>query len=362
MRIGLVHDPIFLKHVPPSPHPENPQRLHRIDAELKQLTNFADCVRIPPRAATDAEILAVHTPELLDKLRASAAESFSFLDPDTYTCSASHDVARHAAGALLAMAEKLFATSKNDAALATGVALIRPPGHHAESGRMMGFCLLNNVAILARYAQQQLNCKRVAIVDFDVHHGNGTEQIFYNDPSVLYVSSHQYPFYPGTGAPGDLGEGNGRFYNLNFPVPAQTPEAELLNLYDQVILPTLHRFEPDLLILSAGYDAHQDDPLGQLCMSGSGFTHLATGFASLQSDFSHLKTMYVLEGGYNAAAVAASVGDLLKFLLEPAGRPGPRFSPLTPFVLQLLQAYPKEVWRHWGWDTLFLDNHSSNRR
>jgi acetoin utilization deacetylase AcuC-like enzyme len=295
-RVGFLYDERFLLHAPPSGHPERPERLKNTITHLKQLPLWNELVHISPVAATERDILAVHSKEHFHFIKSVCARGGGMLDEgDTHAVSASFDVAMLAAGAVCTAIDSVL-TKKVDAAFCA----VRPPGHHAEKNHPMGFCLFNNVAVGARYAQRQHGVQRVAILDWDVHHGNGTQHIFEDDPTVLYISLHQYPFYPGTGARDEKGTGDGEGFTLNIPLPAGTGEERYIEAFTEEVVPALHKFQPELLIISAGFDAHRDDPLGGMLLSDGSFakfTALVNGIAPIVS---------VLEGGYDLEALAKS--------------------------------------------------------
>jgi acetoin utilization deacetylase AcuC-like enzyme len=265
---------------------------------------WKEMLHIPPAPAGDDQILMLHTQKHLDFIRNTCTKGGGLLDEgDTYAVARSFDVAKLAAGAALVAVDALVQHKVESAFCA-----VRPPGHHAERDRPMGFCLFNNVAIAARYAQRKHGFEKIAILDWDVHHGNGTQHIFEDDPSVFYISLHQYPFYPGTGAHNERGVGKGEGYTLNIPLPAGTGESRYLDAFSEEILPALTMYEPDLLILSAGFDTHKDDPIGGMELTEDSFarmTSLVKGIAPILS---------VLEGGYNLQALARSVEAHLREL------------------------------------------------
>ena len=229
------------------------------------------------------------------------------LDADTHTSDGSILAAEHAAAAAIDLA---VGVARGEAK--PGMALVRPPGHHATASRAMGFCLFNNVAIAARALQRTGVAERVAIYDFDVHHGNGTEAIFYEDPTVLYLSTHQFPFYPGTGDAEDTGEGAGKGATLNVPLRSGTTDGTLLEANDSLLLPTVRAFAPDFILISAGFDAHEKDPLGGCRITTDGFAALATRWIDLAADVCDAKIAAVLEGGYHLTALGESVRAVLK--------------------------------------------------
>ena len=296
-KIGFFYDDMFLLHKPPIGHPERPYRLRSILSHLKSSNLWNSLDRREPTAASAEQILSVHTREHFDIVRRVSESGGGLLDEgDTHAVRESFDVAMLAAGSVLRAIDSVLADE-----VAAAFCAVRPPGHHAECGKPMGFCLFNNVAVGARYAQQVHRIERVAILDWDVHHGNGTQHIFEYDPTVLYVSLHQYPFYPGTGAKSERGLGKGEGYTMNFPLPAGTGEKTYLGVFKDEIVPALSRFKPGLLIISAGFDAHKDDPLGGMELADESFgkmTDLIKNIAPVVS---------VLEGGYHLEALARSV-------------------------------------------------------
>ena len=300
MSFGVVADEAFLEHRNPPGHPERPERIQALLGILGSLPDSV--VRMPPHSIEEAQILSVHSKEHVRLVAETAGREESILDADTYASASSYETAKLAAGSAVRLVEALF-----DFEIEAGFALVRPPGHHATSGRAMGFCLFNNVALAAQWAIDQGGARRVAIVDFDVHHGNGTQEIFWFRPDVLYVSSHQYPFYPGTGAAEETGAGAGLGTTVNFPVMAGQDDAFFIALYDRLVAPVLREFEPDLILVSAGYDAHARDPLGGMRMTAEGFGVLATILSGLAREVCAGRILYVLEGGYDLQGLATGV-------------------------------------------------------
>jgi acetoin utilization deacetylase AcuC-like enzyme len=301
-------DDIFLRHQPPGEHPERPERLMAISKAL-ETSDLRDRVkRIPARPATDEEILRVHTDDYLHdierRMGPNAPSPSGWLDPDTYYSAGTYEAARYAAGGTIDVAKRVLAGQRDN-----GFALVRPPGHHASRGRAMGFCLFNNIAIAAT-AARALGA-RVAIVDIDVHHGNGTEEIFLGDPSLLFISTHQYPFYPGTGAAMVTGAGMASGTTINVPLPQASGGPEYRLAFAKVVLPALRRYAPDLLLVSAGFDTHARDPLAGMSLVEDDYAELIRMLLSVQP-----RTALVLEGGYNLDALASSVLASLRVLVE----------------------------------------------
>jgi acetoin utilization deacetylase AcuC-like enzyme len=285
MRTGLVSDPLFLRHRTGPGHPERPERLPAILRALEGL----DLVPVAARDATRGELEGVHEPSYVDGIRRAIAAGVPELDADTAVCPDSYAAAVRAAGAGLALGEALL-----EGRIEAGFAAVRPPGHHACPARAMGFCIFNNVAILARFLSR--HGKRVAILDWDVHHGNGTQDIFWNDASVRFLSLHQYPLWPMSGRRDERGQGN----IVNIPLPPGSGDAEYLAAFDNEVVPWLEEGAPDVLLVSAGFDAHAADPLAQQRLSTEAFAHFTRRVA-------RRPVLSLLEGGYDLDALAASV-------------------------------------------------------
>jgi acetoin utilization deacetylase AcuC-like enzyme len=302
-RALLLDDRRFDLHVPPGHHPERPERLIAARAAVeKSALSFEP---VAPRQATDEELSRVHDPRYVKELDLRRGRQ-GYLDADTYVSRESVEVARTAAGSLAAMVEAMIAGP-----LPKGVALLRPPGHHARPAHAMGFCLLNNVAIAAAHART-LGLERVAVVDWDVHHGNGTQEMFWRTPGVLYVSMHQFPFYPGTGDVDEVGEGDGKGYTVNIPLGAGGGDAVYANAFERVVLPVLSEYAPELVLVSAGFDASARDPLAQMDLSAAAFGWMARELARIADHSARGRMALVLEGGYDLVALEAGLAAAMQ--------------------------------------------------
>ncbi len=320
-RALLVDDPAFDRHVPPGHHPERPERLRAARAAVAAVAaSGAAFEHVEARAATDEELTRVHDPRFVEALAGLHGRS-GYLDPDTYVSPESAAIARRAAGALVAMVDRLL-----DGPVRKGVALLRPPGHHARPARAMGFCLLNNVAVAAAHARAR-GLQRVAVVDWDVHHGNGTQEMFFRQPGVLYVSTHQFPFYPGTGDVDEVGEGEGRGYTVNVPLEAGRGDATYACAFERIILPVLDAYAPELVLVSAGFDAAARDPLAQMELSEGAFGWMARAIASVTAQSAGGRMALVLEGGYDLVALEASLESAIGGMLGIPAHAGAERSP-----------------------------------
>jgi acetoin utilization deacetylase AcuC-like enzyme len=308
-RTALLADSRFRDHENPTGHPERVARIETLLA-LADEPGRADVLRVMPRAASVEELGTVHRPSHVERVAASAGRELTVFDADTTATALSYETARLAAGGVLEVIDAVV-----DRRAENGFAFVRPPGHHAESDRVMGFCLFNNVALGAAHLRRTHGAERVAVLDWDVHHGNGTQEIFWRDGSVLFVSLHQYPLYPGTGAANERGEGEGEGATLNVPLPAGGGDAEYAEAMRALVVPALRRFAPEFVLVSAGFDAHRDDPLANMSMTETGFAGLTRTMMDLAADCCDGRLVLVLEGGYalgalrrSAAAVLAELG------------------------------------------------------
>ena len=296
----LITSGRFEDHLTPPGHPERPERAEVMHVVARAVASRGGVVA-PPREATDEELARVHDAHYLAHLKAQAGRAV-MLDADTFTSPESWEVARLAAGAAAGVVDHVLDGPPG----ARAFALVRPPGHHAERDRAMGFCLFNNVAVAAAQARAR-GVARVAVVDFDVHHGNGTQAMFYADPSVLYLSTHQYPFYPGTGGASEIGAGAGQGTTANLPLDAGATDADYDHVFRAGVVPLLRDFHPGLILVSAGFDAHEADPLAGMRMSVSGFARLAAHLCAAADACCDGRIGFVTEGGYDTAALAASL-------------------------------------------------------
>jgi acetoin utilization deacetylase AcuC-like enzyme len=294
--LTLISSVRFGDHLPPVGHPERAERAEVMQRVAKRFAASDGAVVEPPMAA-DEHLLRVHQRRYLDLIAARRGRPAK-LDEDTYMSPDSDDVARFAAGAAIEAVDLVLGGGPGSRA----IALVRPPGHHAEADRAMGFCLYNNIAIGAASARAR-GASRVAIVDFDVHHGNGTQHTFYEDPTVLFVSSHQYPFWPGTGSADEIGRGAGLGFTLNLPLAAGATDADVLRRYESQAVPALRAFAPELLMVSAGFDAHERDPLGGCSMTTPGFRKLIALLLGVAGEVCDGRAVFVTEGGYDLSVL-----------------------------------------------------------
>jgi len=309
MPVGLIYDPIYLEHETGA-HVENSHRLVATIDLLKESSLLEKMVRIEPRRATQKELLLVHADRHIERVRACAEGGGCWLDGDTYASPASYKVALFAVGGVLAGVDAVMAGEVTSA-----FALVRPPGHHATSLRAMGFCLFNNIAIAAKYAIERHKLERILVVDFDVHHGNGTEEIFYHDPRVHYFSSHQYPFYPGTGVKSETGIGDAKGTNLNVPMYRGANDDTYQEVYESQLIPAARDFKPELILVSAGYDGHWADPLAGMQLSVKGYCRITQIIKDLADELCNGRMLFSLEGGYDLTALSHSIRGTLEVLM-----------------------------------------------
>lgn len=310
MRVGYGIDARFADHHTGAGHPERRERILGLLEMVERYPHLGQLDHIAAREASQEELARVHTPFHIATIAATSGLTAVRLDPDTTTSERSYDVARLGAGLVVEMAERIIAGR-----LQRGFAFVRPPGHHAEPDRVMGFCLFNNIALAARAALRQ-GLTRVAVVDYDVHHGNGTQAAFYDSAAVLFVSSHQFPFYPGTGDFSETGQGAGRGFTLNFPLPAGCGDSVFVPLYRDVIARLVEQYKPQLILVSAGFDAYRHDPLAGMNVSERGFSEISRVLIDCAERCCQGKILFVLEGGYDIAGLKLCAGCVLDRLLS----------------------------------------------
>jgi acetoin utilization deacetylase AcuC-like enzyme len=317
---GIAFDTIFLKHDQPG-HPENAKRLKSIIFGLQEKGLLEKVTQIKSRPAEIDEIELCHTKEYIEYVKGFCEKGGGYLDPDTYSNQHSYTAVATAIGSSIDLVK---AVTKGE--LKNGFALLRPPGHHALANRSMGFCLFGNIAIAAKVALTQFGVSKVAIIDFDVHHGNGTQALVGDDPNILFISSHQYPFYPGTGSIREIGDGEAEGTIVNIPLQAGVGDNGFKSVYKKIVIPSLERFKPELILVSAGYDAHWDDPLANLNLSLNGFNQISRELIKCAEEICSGKIIFFLEGGYNLDVLGNGVTNTVRSLLgiesfeDPLGR------------------------------------------
>ena len=339
MRVGLYDHPAFRDHDAGPGHPERPQRLDAVRRGIREAGLEARLRLLAPRAATRDELRAVHTAGHIDRMAATEGKT-TRLDPDTQAGPLSHAAALLAAGSVVDAVDRVLGGEMDRAFCA-----VRPPGHHAEADRAMGFCLFNNVAVGAARALAA-GLTRVAVIDFDVHHGNGTQNMFYDDPRVLYVSSHAFPFYPGTGYLDEVGEGRGTGFTVNLILPSALAmgDPEYGRIYREVVEPVVRSFDAELVLVSAGFDPHRDDPLAGMALTERGFGAVATSCLAVAAGAANGKVVFVLEGGYDLAGMAASAGVVMRVLLGETVETGAEHAPKVDDLISVFRTWFAPYW------------------
>ncbi|MCB1177735.1 MAG: histone deacetylase [Leptospiraceae bacterium] len=307
-RTGIVYSEKFLEHDTGFTHPENKNRLSSIISLLQSKSYYQEIHKFTPKEATKEDIISIHEEGYYDSLKDIEGKS-GYLDGDTPYSPGSLEAAKLAAGSGIVLADKILSNEIDN-----GMVLVRPPGHHAESGHAMGFCIFNNIAITAKYLQKK-GKKKVLILDWDVHHGNGTQNSFYEDDSVLFISLHQFPFYPGSGSEREDGSGAGKGYTLNLPMARGMGDSDYIKGFEDKIIPKIDKFSPDFVLISAGFDAHKNDPLAQMELSTSAYEKFSILLKKAALDHCEGKIISFLEGGYDLSALSESVEAHLSVLL-----------------------------------------------
>ncbi len=338
MKVGIVYHPIYLEH-DTGQHVENSSRLVEIMTLLDKSGLQKQLVQFSPQPTSVEDLLLVHSIEHISRIENVARAGGGWLDADTVMSPASYEAALYAAGGAIRAVEAVMNREVDSA-----FALIRPPGHHATGQRAMGFCLFNNIAVAARRALKAYGLDRILIVDFDVHHGNGTQDAFYDDPHVLYFSSHEYPFYPGTGSIDEIGAGEGEGKTVNVPLPAWCGDEEYLRVYREILIPVAQRFKPEIILVSAGYDPHWADQISLMQVSVSGFAQIVQILKKLAEELCEGRLAFGLEGGYHTQALAWSVKATLEVLLgkdkieDPLGQASRGRAPRIDNLLSTVKA------------------------
>lgn len=327
MPVGYVSDEIYQQH-DTRDHVEGKDRLTAIDTILVNTRVKEQLTPLQPRPATIDEIAAVHDRDYINNLKCETESGGGWLDPDTYVSKGSWEAALYAAGGLMNAVDAVM-----NKKVGSAFALVRPPGHHAVRLHQMGFCLFNNVSVAAKFALSNYNIKRILIIDYDVHHGNGTQDAFYSDSQVLYLSTHEYPWYPFTGSAEEMGSGPGEGYNVNIPLEADLGDREYLSVFNEVLTPVAKRYQPDLIMVSAGYDAHWQDSISNMNVTTMGYARMAKIIKSISDEVCPGRLVFTLEGGYNRMALAYSVTATFELMLgstevrDPLGAPPMEYSP-----------------------------------
>jgi acetoin utilization deacetylase AcuC-like enzyme len=338
--LTLFTSPIFADHLTPPGHPERVERFEVMQAVTAEFRKKGLPVE-EPRMATDAEIGRIHATEYIAMIKETAGRAVA-LDPDTFTSPHTWDATKTAAGAAVSAVDHVLDKGPG----ARAFALVRPPGHHAEHAKAMGFCFFNSIAIGAAHARAR-GLSRVAIVDYDVHHGNGTQWSFYDDPTVLFVSSHQYPYYPGTGAAGDIGKGAGAGFTVNLPLSAGATDADYDSAYARIAIPVLQQFRPELILISAGFDAHMDDPLAGMRVTSDYFGRLTRAIADVADATSQGRVVAITEGGYDLAGLASSLRASISALAgeKTSGSKPEGPTPRAEATIKAVTPYLAKYWK-----------------
>ncbi len=342
MTTGVIVSDEFRKHDPGKGHPESAERMDAVSRAVSAPGLASKLEVVSPKPAEKEHILLVHWERLYDEVMATRGKERTYLDSDTVASPATADVAHLAVGSVLTGIDRVM-----EGKLENAFAFPRPPGHHAKPDKAMGFCFFNNVAVGAMYALKRFQIRRILIIDFDVHHGNGTQKAFYTSPEVLYLSTHQHPHYPGTGGIHETGKDEGEGFTLNVPMPAGMGDSEYLRVFREVLVPAGLEYRPELVLVSAGFDAHRDDPLGGMELSSAGYGAISAAILRLAEEACGGKAVFVLEGGYNLRALEESIGAVLTVMTggDALGVKGPGPDADADELLKELRSVHGHYWR-----------------
>jgi acetoin utilization deacetylase AcuC-like enzyme len=341
--LAIIKDDRYMEHNPGAGHLESPNRLRVIHDLIHN--EFNDLPLIQPRLATTDELALIHEPFYIQTVASTEGKAHSQFDPDTGLSARSYEIARLAAGGLLAAVDSLLTPDSKLRSPDSIFAFVRPPGHHAEADRAMGFCIFNNVAIAAAYAKEKYGLKRILIVDWDLHHGNGTQHSFYDDASVLYFSSHQFPYYPGSGNFDQVGSGAGEGFTVNAPFPTGFGDAEYIRVYSEILKPIALEYKPGLVLVSAGFDTYIKDPLGGMGVTGEGFGALASIVRDIADRTCNGKVLLTLEGGYHPEGLREGVRGVLQAFTKPLQTITTPAAPAVERVIKNIILYQKKYWK-----------------
>jgi len=322
-KTGVVKDNRYLRHSAGFGHPESPERLAAIYEMLDNPLMAWKFIEIEPREATHKEIETIHTPSYVEYIAGTAGQSSVYLDPDTATSPESYEIAKLAVGGVCNAIDSVMEKKVDNA-----FALVRPPGHHAEADSAAGFCIFNNIAIGAMHAILKHHLKKILIVDWDLHHGNGTQHSFYSDPRILYFSTHQYPYYPGTGSLQEIGQGKAEGYTINVPLSVGAGDASFVKIFRKILQPVALKFKPQLVLLSAGFDTYYQDPLGGMRVTADGFAALTRILMNIAESYCNGRFVAVLEGGYHLAGLTQSVKAVLEEMRDDTHYPEEKLASL----------------------------------
>lgn len=341
MKTGIVKDWRYMEHDMGAFHVENPKRIEAIYRMVEKDISFP-YTEIEPRPAKEKEIQMVHASSYVNAIKETSGKGRTQLDPDTATSARSYEVALLAAGGLLKAIDLVM-----DGKIQNGFAIVRPPGHHAEASRAMGFCLFNNIAIGAEYLVQNHGIKRILVIDWDLHHGNGTQHSFYSRSDVLYFSTHQFPHYPGTGHWDEIGQDKGKGFTVNVPLSGGKTDEDYLFIFRKILAPIASDFKPEFILVSAGFDIYKADPLGGMQISEDGFGALTSELMSVAHKFSKDRILFTLEGGYNLQGLSEGVKQVLLYLGGEGKKPqiGEDISPITERELAPVFDTQKQFWK-----------------